>query len=912
MAFTQDGGDIVVQAGRDVRSRETDANFALYGQDQLLTLASNAQREQAWYAAPGALVQGLGSFGGGDIHVEAGRDVSALTAVAPSSGRLLDDPATDEPAARRFEGGSVEVAAGRDIVNGVVAAGGSALSVFAGRDLVFREGPLFSGDTRSGLRLFYEDTAVSVGAGRDLALGNTSSRFADIALDGTGYWLHGLDNLASLRAQAGAGDLRFLASIGTTNDSEATLLPASTRLHAPHGDMQVGEVLQSAPTVALLQQPLRDGRLEMLAGGNLALAVPLQVNASREANATPRLLRGVSEALQFGDRATSDLRLADDALPDQGDRSPVHLAAASGDLVVQVDGAALESARPVRLVAGRDLLLGPTSSVSQFHHQGEQELSLVQAGRDIVLGDGVVKVGGPGDAVFLAGRDIDLGDAAGTEGSGVMAVGNTANTLLPARSAAVTLVAGLKADGSDYQAAVAAGFHVLGSAGLTRHAGDLYALLAGDGGVPALGSADARAFEALDAAAQLDRIRTLMGAQAYDKALASYVRGLPDNGRLSDSAALAAFATQSQARRDAAPAALLASLLDDQPAATRQAFVLQVAQADGARTGQGLQAWMKLKTGQDLSLADAALAFEALPLERQVGWLNQVLVDELRTHGRSAATGSGYDAEAAYLRGYQAINTVFAIDRPQQGGDIRLPATQVKVLQAAGTELLKKTTTERALTLGAITLMAPGGGVNAGELGSTTQKANNLGVVTVAGGDIAGVVEQDFAVNQSRVFTLAEGDILLWASEGDIDAGRGAKTVSGAPAPVLRLNAATGRLELDTSGSFTGSGIAVLDAKSELDLYAPAGAIDAGEAGIKSRGNAFLGAQVVRGGDNLQFGGSAVGAPIATPAVNPVASLSATAATAAPAAAGDDEDERRRKRLARRTLLLEFLGFGRG
>jgi hypothetical protein len=295
-----------------------------------------------------------------------------------------------------------------------------------------------------------------------------------------------------------------------------------------------------------------------------------------------------------------------------------------------------------------------------------------------------------------------------------------------------------------------------------------------------------------------------------------------------------------------------------------------------------------------------------------VGWLNQVLVDELRTHGRSAATGSGYDAEAAYLRGYQAINTVFAIYRPQQGGEIRLPATQVKVLQSAGTELLEKTSTERAVTLGAITLMAPGGGVNAGELGSTTQKANNLGVVTVAGGDVAGVVERDFAVNQSRVFTLAEGDILLWASEGDIDAGRGAKTVSGAPAPVLRLNAATGRLELDTSGSFTGSGIAVLDAKSELDLYAPAGAIDAGEAGIKSRGNAFLGAQVVRGGDNLQFGGSAVGAPIATPAVNPVASLSAAAATAAPSASGDDEDERRRKRLARRTLLLEFLGFGRG
>ncbi|MFZ5551271.1 MAG: filamentous hemagglutinin family protein [Pseudomonadota bacterium] len=920
VAFTDDAGDITVHAGRDVLSREVDQNGLMYGQANLLDVVSKSPTHHAWYADISNLTYGLGSFGGGNIDLAAGRDVKSVVAVAPSSGRVLDDSETSAPIAERHGGGNVSVRAGRDVVNGVVAAGAEKLNVFAGRDIVFQKGITLGGDYRTGLRLFYEDTSVTAIARRHADIGNTSTRFAKVNGEGRGSWLQGLDNDATLMAQAAAGNLWFLAAFGYSNDSEILFLPASTQVFAPNGNLAVGgeQVTLNDATMAsaLVQQPLRDGLLQMLSHGTLELGLELQVNASRGEAAVPGLLTRPAPELQVGSASEGYLRLNDEGLPDQGDRSPVHLVAETGDLIFSTPaGPGLESARPVRLVAGRDVILGEgnvAASTSRFNHQAEGELSLIQAGRDIVFDKSVVKVGGPGDIALLAGRDIDLGSAAGVEGSGLMAIGNTDNTLLPARSAAVTLVAGLKADGSDYQAAVAAGFHVLGSAGLTRHAGDLYALLAGDGSVPALGSADARAFEALDAAAQLDRIRTLMGAQAYDKALATYVRGLPDNGQLSDSAALAAFATQSQARRDAAPAALLASLLDDQPAATRQAFVLQVAQADGARTGQGLQAWMKLKTGKDLSLADAALAFEALPLERQVGWLNQVLVDELRTHGRSAATGSGYDAEAAYLRGYQAVNTVFAIDRPQQGGDIRLPSTQVKVLQAAGTELLENTDTERAVTLGAITLMAPGGGVNAGELGSTTQKPNNLGVVTVAGGDVAGVVERDFAVNQSRVFTLAEGDILLWASEGDIDAGRGAKTVSGAPAPVLRLNAATGRLELDTSGSFTGSGIAVLDAKSELDLYAPAGAIDAGEAGIKSRGNAFLGAQVVRGGDNLQFGGSAVGAPIAAPTVNPTASLSAAAAAAAPAASGDDEDERRRKRMARRTLLLEFLGFGRG
>jgi hypothetical protein len=93
-------------------------------------------------------------------------------------------------------------------------------------------------------------------------------------------------------------------------------------------------------------------------------------------------------------------------------------------------------------------------------------------------------------------------------------------------------------------------------------------------------------------------------------------------------------------------------------------------------------------------------------------------------------------------------------------------------------------------------------------------------VVTVAGGDILAVVRDNFEVNQSRVFTLARGDILMWASDGNVDAGRGAKTVSGAPAPVLRLDA-NGNLVLDTSGSFSGSGIATLDENSAVGLFAP-------------------------------------------------------------------------------------------
>ena len=305
-------------------------------------------------------------------------------------------------------------------------------------------------------------------------------------------------------------------------------------------------------------------------------------------------------------------------------------------------------------------------------------------------------------------------------------------------------------------------------------------------------------------------------------------------------------------------------------------------------------------TAAPLTLADAVTRFDALPLERQAVWLNQVLVAELRAAGREAASSGGADREAAYARGYRAIDALFPVDASgadRPAGDIRLPTTRVQTAQA-----------------GDINLLAPGGSVNAGELseGNGTRAAQ-LGVVTVAGGNISAVVRNDFEVNQSRVFSLREGDILLWASLGNIDAGRGAKTVTGAPAPVLRLDAA-GRIVLDTSGSFSGSGIAVLDAGSSLDLYAPQGEINAGEAGIKSLGNAFFGAVSFRGADNLSVSGVAVGAPPPPPAVGATAGLAAAAqsvsAASQAAASEDSEEERRRKRRARRNLLLDFIGFG--
>jgi hypothetical protein len=329
-----------------------------------------------------------------------------------------------------------------------------------------------------------------------------------------------------------------------------------------------------------------------------------------------------------------------------------------------------------------------------------------------------------------------------------------------------------------------------------------------------------------------------------------------------------------------------------QSSGSRASALAQLAAAGDLTKLADYVALMSGQRGADA--ADTLRRFEALPIERQIPWLNRVLVGELRSAGRAAAVLEGDERWAAYARGYQAINLLFPLgdDAARPAAQVRMPTSQIKTLQNAD-----------------ITLVNPGGGVNAGEVTAGSKSPTELGIVTVNGGDVSAVVQQNFDVNQSRVFTLGKGNLLMWSSAGNIDAGRGAKTVTGAPAPVLRLDN-NGNLVFDTSGSFSGSGIAVLSAGNDLDLYAPTGEINAGEAGIRSKGNAFLGAERLVNANDIQVSGTRAGAT-ADVVITPPVVVPVTQPTAAPAAGASetdkDKDERRRRR---RNLLLEFLGFG--
>jgi filamentous hemagglutinin len=233
-----------------------------------------------------------------------------------------------------------------------------------------------------------------------------------------------------------------------------------------------------------------------------------------------------------------------------------------------------------------------------------------------------------------------------------------------------------------------------------------------------------------------------------------------------------------------------------------------------------------------------------------------------------------------------------------------------------------------------IDLWAPGGDI---VVGLTTPRSDKtIGVLTNAGGAIRSVVGGDFNINQGKVITAQGGDILLFSSGGSIDAGRGARTTLSTPAPVRRpiLDADGNQIgvQIIIPAGATGSGIQSLTSDpdglgplvapkaGDVYLFAPAGTIDAGEAGIRSAGNILLNAQTVLNSSNISSSGTSAGVPVAqtgslaasvaTSGAN-TAAASKSAEEAASASASAAREAAAAAQIAKPTILVvEVLGFG--
>ncbi|MBA4261361.1 MAG: filamentous hemagglutinin, partial [Comamonadaceae bacterium] len=313
-------------------------------------------------------------------------------------------------------------------------------------------------------------------------------------------------------------------------------------------------------------------------------------------------------------------------------------------------------------------------------------------------------------------------------------------------------------------------------------------------------------------------------------------------------------------------------------AGTLQRLAERVASGTVSDTDLWLVRWLVGNDG--LSAADAAAALagvRALGAQTQRDQVRDMLFTALRATGRAAnVADSGYAGQ--FDRGYAALELAFPGigDKDANGeftryqGSINLFASRINTARG-----------------GDIHFLVPGGDMvvglaNTPDALTKLDSANSpgpLGVVASASGDIKGFSRGDVLVNQSRILTVGGGDILLWSSEGDLDAGKGKKTATSVPPPVIRIDA-QGNVTLELQGAATGSGIGALKTgdteAGDVDLIAPRGTVNAGDAGIRA-GNLNIAALVVLGADNISVSGTSAGTPVAdTSAVTAAASGATT------------------------------------
>jgi filamentous hemagglutinin len=281
-------------------------------------------------------------------------------------------------------------------------------------------------------------------------------------------------------------------------------------------------------------------------------------------------------------------------------------------------------------------------------------------------------------------------------------------------------------------------------------------------------------------------------------------------------------------------------------------------------------------TGQtDLNYATASSEFAGLSADQQRPLIDEVFFDELSLSGLQANA----NPQVGFSLGYAAIDALLPNSRstsaanpsPYQG-DLSLTFSRIYTTNG-----------------GTISILVPGGELDVGlanpPASVAAKLASDLGIVAQGAGDIDIYTLGDVNVNSSRIFTLGGGNILIWSDEGSIDAGRGSKSSVSAPPPQVLVDA-SGNVTLSFSGAVAGSGIRTIQIDpsvpaGNVNLVAPEGTVNAGDAGIGAAGDINIAAQNVLGVNNINFGGTATGVP--PPVSNLGASLSGATSTASSA-----------------------------
>ena len=940
------GGDLSIEAGRDVLSRRdlwndfnlrTARTYSLNGPQETTrpTLSIGAE-SQLWRvgsigvdteigAAYRYFASGVGALAGGDLDIVAGRDVADLTIAATNTVTSLTG---DRRVMLTFGEGDLALTAGRDIAGGQydIAAGTGRIS--AERDIVaFGTEPVI--DAAHNLRVRLSDAVVDVSARGAATLSTVSALGVGVRPSDpnqVGFY----SPSAAFRLTANESAVlteRDYLSVGKTpgfvgfNPTSPPaffiqVLPPSFGMTSLSGQTVL------SPGLRHLLYPSPIGQLNLFSQGDID---DLVVTMS---DADPYLLGGAFSPpalsqtpfqLPVVSATTGDdeLRLFhNQRITHLGDPLPARIFS-NGD----IDTSAITLAKQGRITAGGDII----DMYFSGQNVAEGDITRIRAGGDIrgtiggvlrpYVRSGLFELGGPGEFIVEAGRNIGpLVTSANVRSlqfnrvdsyaGGIRTIGNNVNPWLSATGAELSVRFGMK-EGAAFDALRETYLNPANAAMLD---GDLFVQL-----TDIFGNSSP------------DRARPIyapiLARWLRDKAPAAFAALFPGQGFADTAAGNAALADAAYGRMgDLYAAFARIDPLRQQSFLTSELYFNELAQAGRPDSPSYLQYIRGYRAVQTL-----------FPTER--GY-----TDNLALFTTDPATIS-----ADHPLGVPTRN--LANGEPQ-------PAQRI----VTGNVDLRLSTIQTARG-GDLTILGPGGDIVAGSVVRTSEQASRrntalapvrgvgeAGIIVyeqppLQGGDLSGVISQDggfqidsvplgyegvltldggrvnaftdgnFVLNQSRVFTQAGGNITLWSSNGDLNAGQGPRTGSSFPPITVRIDT-NGVSSVDTAGSVSGAGIGSFrrrpdDPAADIVLIAPVGEVDAGDAGVRSSGSIFVAAARVANADNFQAAGNITGVPTtaATLAIaTPTQANSAIAAQAAQAAQAGRQTDRRS------VITVDFLG----
>lgn len=919
-AFPERGGDVVIDAQQDIKGNTTvgnkvlqyyqpwllsdtgvtpGSNFSALGAGVFAPSSTQIASQTAWWIQYGSFQQGFLSAGG-NVSVTAGHDLVDVSVSLPTTGRVSGGlSANSLPVTHLYGSGNMVVRAGGDILGGSFYEGSGHASIVAGGDIGQNgDNSTVSRYASSALKLpdvplLAVDTGqIAMTAGGAITMAGVVNPAAlhaqqpskanplDTGNIQSPLYMDTYGPDSAVRVLAKSGDLTITIApptIGTNYVQAApATYPASFEAVALQGDLittGIAEITKVAGSTlqmpGIVLSPSLHGSYELLAQGSIDLTFGYPTDGTELGNPRPFISAGPS----LIDAAFDPFR------PNSGnnERFSRAILAHESDVADGLDAIA-------RIYAATGDITGtghygnrtPGDNLNVYQHIEINRPTKVYAGRDLKDLNIIVQNIHTGDVSTIeAGRNIaytgfNNGGGLQVAGPGFLLVqaGGDIGPFLPAAHDNAT------------EAPVQEGIVSVGNSSPTP-VGNIYVASTTGAGGGSVG--------------------------IYNQSLLGPANNPRRNAALTDAAGTkqgADIITMFGTKFGVDYAAVAASYIDPANASSVKHNYVSDLRSFLSRIG---------KPASD-SDSDASVfaAFQGLSTDLQRVFIDQVFFAELKAVGIDQKGGTSSDTQ----RGYRMIETMFPARLGYTANVLGSGSNGASQLVKTGDMNLLHATVQTQLG-GDISMFGPGGNIIVGSLAAepnSALKLRDIGILTLGGGAINTFTDESVLVNSSRVLTTQGGDILMWSSNGNLDAGRGSKTTLSAPALQV-LYDQDDYQSIDLGGFVTGAGIGTLQASSkaaasQLYLLAPRGTIDFGTAGVRASGSAVFVAPVIANASNFQVQGSTTGIP--TVSVPNIGALTAGSNTAGAAAKTAETPTATGARRQGSIWIVEVIGYGGG